>query len=559
MATYYVDSAASPGGDGSYSTPWDALSDVENASLLPGDTVLLKRGSMWRENMAIDNSGTAQDRITFGAYGTGDKPQIRGLQIKTGWVNETGNLWYVTGIVWQGHAYDSPQIVLMDETTGSRQSAKVDLTEEFEWFWDTDNSRVYIYSPTDPATRYTSPGVEFGTNYGSLISFENQSYLTFENIELYGNDGSPGIWAYRSTNFTINGVDVVKGARTGFQLRECNDYEVHECNLEGYRYTWHGWRGIYAESYTDGYPGLNISIHDNTVTAYSGYGISCHGKDYAHPASYVSIYNNTSTYCSTGIYTGQITYGNIHHNTCHHNYYNGIVGAEQYNMACSGASYTDFHHNDLSYGHQGFELWSWDNVSAPWYATYGPSTNVTFHHNKIHHSDNYGFLIYEGCVSNSTFYDNLIYLNQDAGMQFTENTQAGTGNTVYHNTLYKNDLANTGFSDIYVTGPAAGWTFKNNIAFNTDRICFKAGIYAFTGVHNNNNYYRASGTTISNAGTTYTQGQVINFEPSAIVGDPLFVSMTPDAEDFHLQFGSPCINAAEEVGVTTDYYDNGRV
>jgi parallel beta-helix repeat protein len=51
-------------------------------SINPGDSILLKRGEVWRESLSVNNvDGTAESKIVFGAYGTGNKPELRGYKI----------------------------------------------------------------------------------------------------------------------------------------------------------------------------------------------------------------------------------------------------------------------------------------------------------------------------------------------------------------------------------------------------------------------------------------------------------------------------------------------
>ena len=81
-AVYYVDSSYGTGGNGSESTPWDQLADLP--SLSAGDTVRLKRGSVFREGLAI-----TADNVTVEAYGTGDDPVLKGSDLVTTWMGGT--------------------------------------------------------------------------------------------------------------------------------------------------------------------------------------------------------------------------------------------------------------------------------------------------------------------------------------------------------------------------------------------------------------------------------------------------------------------------------------
>ncbi len=89
--TYYVDcQAASDRGAGtSIDTAWKTIARVNAASLSPGDVVLLRRGGMWRETLTPPTSGSEGDPITFGAYGSGDKPIINGADPVSGWTAGT--------------------------------------------------------------------------------------------------------------------------------------------------------------------------------------------------------------------------------------------------------------------------------------------------------------------------------------------------------------------------------------------------------------------------------------------------------------------------------------
>jgi len=77
-ATYYVD--VTNGSDSNNGTSedntWKTISKVNSSSFNPGDSVLFKRGEEWWETLIVPSSGTSGNPITFGAYGTGDKPKI---------------------------------------------------------------------------------------------------------------------------------------------------------------------------------------------------------------------------------------------------------------------------------------------------------------------------------------------------------------------------------------------------------------------------------------------------------------------------------------------------
>ena len=78
-ADYYVDATAGDDTNAGISgaTPWKTLYKVRTTAYNPGDNIYLKRGESWREGLIISSvTGTAVAPITFGVYGTGDKPQL---------------------------------------------------------------------------------------------------------------------------------------------------------------------------------------------------------------------------------------------------------------------------------------------------------------------------------------------------------------------------------------------------------------------------------------------------------------------------------------------------
>jgi hypothetical protein len=77
--TYHVDPAGNDAANGlTPATAWRSVAAVNKAALEPGDSVLFKRGGLWREALVIPASGTAQAPITIAAYGAGAKPRFSG-------------------------------------------------------------------------------------------------------------------------------------------------------------------------------------------------------------------------------------------------------------------------------------------------------------------------------------------------------------------------------------------------------------------------------------------------------------------------------------------------
>ncbi|MFB6453985.1 right-handed parallel beta-helix repeat-containing protein [Chitinophaga sp. Hz27] len=76
---YYVDNNGVDSLDGKTpATAWKTLAKVNATTFQPGDSILFKRGGSWTGTLVIKSSGTSNARITFGAYSSGNNPQIIG-------------------------------------------------------------------------------------------------------------------------------------------------------------------------------------------------------------------------------------------------------------------------------------------------------------------------------------------------------------------------------------------------------------------------------------------------------------------------------------------------
>jgi hypothetical protein len=81
VRAFYVSSSDSNRSDsnpGTLEEPWETLGRVAAESLASGDAVFFKRGDTFRGTLVTSSSGTAEERITFSAYGEGARPLILG-------------------------------------------------------------------------------------------------------------------------------------------------------------------------------------------------------------------------------------------------------------------------------------------------------------------------------------------------------------------------------------------------------------------------------------------------------------------------------------------------
>ncbi|MCE5236881.1 hypothetical protein LLH23_00130 [bacterium] len=99
-ATYYVSDRGSDDADGlAPERAWQSLAHVSKAPLQPGDTVLFRRGGLWRGSLR-PRSGAEGAPVTYGAYGQGPKPLFLGSVSRNDpadWRQEAGGCWSTGG------------------------------------------------------------------------------------------------------------------------------------------------------------------------------------------------------------------------------------------------------------------------------------------------------------------------------------------------------------------------------------------------------------------------------------------------------------------------------
>lgn len=79
----------------SQSTPWKTINKLNSvfSTLLPGDSILFKRGEVFYGSIIVGKSGTSFLPIVIGAYGTGAKPVISGFTTLTSWTSIGGGIY----------------------------------------------------------------------------------------------------------------------------------------------------------------------------------------------------------------------------------------------------------------------------------------------------------------------------------------------------------------------------------------------------------------------------------------------------------------------------------
>lgn len=289
--TYFVSKSGNNNADGlTPATAWATMSKVNSSSFSPGDRVLFKRGDTWREQLIIRSSGSANGNITFGAYGTGDKPVIDG----TGVTMSTYH-----GLI---NAYQREYIIVED-------------------------------------IRVQNSGIG-KANKNSGIDFYGGSHITIRNCEVYKTE-SAGIRMNTSSNVGIFHNDVSNtncwDASEQISLSSVNGFEVAynksytNCNPS---YSPPGGAGIDAKGGAN-----NGSIHHNEVWDIAGGSNGIYVDAYSKHTYNIEIYNNYLHDIPSNAFTigseagGLLENILVHHNIVHNSTHAGVMFHNQHNTS----------------------------------------------------------------------------------------------------------------------------------------------------------------------------------------------------------------------------------
>ena len=225
--TYYVDSVGGNDGNSGQSSAaaWKTIAKVNSVVLSPGDSVLFKRGGIWRESLTNPSAGTAGKAITYADYGTGAKPSIRGSDAfnnSSNWTNKSGNLWYAVRLL------DDPLVFAHDGALGARKANKGDLAAQWDYWYDAANDRLYVFSTANPASLASL--LEMAVRY-SFVQNQTWSFITYQNLDLRHYRGGAAWLGVGSQGVTFQGVDVLQVANFGLQFKGGASGTVSSCTL----------------------------------------------------------------------------------------------------------------------------------------------------------------------------------------------------------------------------------------------------------------------------------------------------------------------------------------
>jgi len=262
-------------GNGSTVNPYATLIKANALSLIAGDSVLFKRGDIFRGQLNVSHNGNSTNSIVFSAYGTGNKPLISGAidqSLTSNWINSTGNIWATSEAVsvWgdMGNIYFNN-----DASYGWRRMKLGECTAQGDFYFNSSDKKIYLYSVGNPGSFYTH--LEVGGVYSEdVVRVYNHNYLTFD------------------------GLDIRYSANNGIIFCLSNYCTVQNCN-----FSWIGGT-LYGGGPTRMGNGVqmwntnsNIIIRDNFINQIYDAGISPQGGGMNYVQSNISIYRNLITNC----------------------------------------------------------------------------------------------------------------------------------------------------------------------------------------------------------------------------------------------------------------------
>ena len=518
--THYID--AYWGNDSSSGTSvfnsWQTITKINNHSFQPGDSILFKRGSIWKEYLDFPSSGNDFNPIVIGSYGEGNPPIITGVNIYEGWANT--NTWTLFGNnIWSREQSDNPQRMWIDSEEVLR-NVEIDSLDGVRYNWAWENSTLYVYSTGNPATTYNL--IEVNVFY-DVVKIENKYSIVFQDIEIEGGYGF-ALAIRGCSNVTVENCNIGSYSRQGIQIRDYSGISstfitVDNCVLDSkFNFSYGANKGI-----DDGIQittGANDCIVKNSII-----------KDFGHAGIYLKALNAADN----GVYDNKI-FGNLitgenvtyqrgigtdgYENKCRDNefFYNVIKNTTVRNQINGNNNW--IHHNIID-GIRNSPVKSYATAQGFDLQCYG--TDLVCHDNKI---DN-----------------NLIMNCDEAGIYFR-----GNGNAKNNNFIRNNIIVNCGINSkagldnigIVIENSNSIETnyFYNNSVFNGDEnlpVIFLRGDFITTAQFNG-------------------QSLTIDVALNNIQKDPLFV--TSDSSSFLLSKNSPCIDKGIEVGLEFDYYGN---
>ena len=552
--TYYVDSNG--GNDSNEGTSegkaFRTLDKVNTLDLEPGDTVLLKRGSVF-EDQALkftkEDSGTAEAPVRISAYGEGNRPQIN--------TNGHGQweLNYGTPLDNQNHKWKGTvSSSILIEDTEYIEIEGLELTNDRKSTTDTEKNKAYNDAYAMDRTGVAGVAKDNGTVDHIVLN------------DLYIHDVTGNVYNKHMTNGGIYFI-VAKPTNEGATgIARYNDVKITNCSLDtvnrwgiavGYTYQWRQFTtGALSDATMAKYGSSNVVIENNYLNHVGGDAITTMYLD--RPMVQYNVSENAAEQINTTDYSKNQPSLDANGNV------NGTQGVGAGRVAagiwpwkCKNAI---FQYNEC------FRTLNASNGNGdgqPWDADYGDGTNYQYNYS---HGNTASTIMFCGPESiNNTFRYNISQYEDMGPLDPAGNTE---NCQVYNNTFYIKEGLDTIWSTVHRNnGPV---DMENNIFYFASNTPVTVRDWnpenAGNKTYSNNLYYNITNLPNDAAAVKVEAGTKVLVDPgsgpSAVADDKSArrhedPTATTVFDGYKLAENSPAINAGKIVvdrnGYTIDH------
>ncbi len=427
--TYYVDSQAGNDNNAgtSESKAFKTLGKVNDLNLEPGDTVLLKKGSVF-EDQALkftkEDSGTAEAPVKISTYGEGNRPQIN-TNGHGKWELNYGNRLDNVNHKWKGTVSSS----ILIEDTEYIEIEGLELTNNRYSSTDTEKDKEYNDAYAMDRTGVAGVAKDNGTVDHIVLN------------DLYIHDVTGNVYNKHMTNGGIYFV-VAKPTNEGETgIARYNDIQIRNCSLNkvnrwgiavGYTYQWGQFEtGELPDATMAKYGSSNVVIENNYLNHVGGDAITTMYLD--RPLIQYNVSENAAEQINTKDYSQIQPRLDANGNKIgNQDVGAGRVAAGIWPWKCKNAI---FQYNECF---KTLNAASGNGDGQPWDADYGDGTNYQYNYS---HGNTASTIMFCGENSvNNTFRYNISQ-NEDMGPL---DPAGNSGNCqVYNNTFYIKEGLNT--------------------------------------------------------------------------------------------------------------------
>ena len=474
--TYYVDSkGGNDSNDGtSESKAFKTLDKVNGLNLEPGDTVLLKKGSVF-EDQALkftkEDSGTAEAPVKVSTYGEGKRPQIN-TNGHGQWELNYGNPLDNQNHKWKGTVSSS----ILIEDAEYLEIEGLELTNDRESSTDTEKDKKYNDADAMDRTGVAGVAKDNGTVDHIVLN------------DLYIHDVTGNVYNKHMTNGGIYFI-VAKPTNEGETgIARYNDVQIRNCSLNkvnrwgiavGYTYQWRQFETAeLPDAMMAKYGSSNVVIENNYLNHVGGDAITTMYLD--RPLIQYNVSENAAEQINTKDYSKNQPSLDANGNP------NGTQGVGAGRVAagiwpwkCKNAI---FQYNECF---TTLNASKGNGDGQPWDADYGDGTNYQYNYShgntastimfcgpeSINNTFRYNISQYEdmgpldpaGNSGNCQVYNNTFYIKE--GLNTIWHRSHGNGGPVdmENNIFY---FAGNTQATVNNWNPSGNKTFSNNLFYN---------------------------------------------------------------------------------------------